>query len=365
MTESYYELGELGEMDNSEPKDLSDDELTYYSRQFILDEIGYAGQLQLKGSHVAVVGLGGLGTPAATQLAAMGVGHLRLIDRDVVSMSNLHRQHLYTHDDIGYPKVEIAAKRLEAMNPHIDVEPIPWSVHKESVEELVDDVEIVVDGLDSLSPRLLVNRACQKQGIPYVFAGAIQTYGSVTTLIPGETPCLECFYSGISDEDLPKCAVVGIHPALLGVVSSIEVSEAVRVITGKEPNLAGKLAYFDISNLSYDSVHIRKSSSCPVCGEEPSGAPEPVEYHEVEELCGRGGRRTFVLQPIEQIKLDLSEIKRQAVDRDFEILTEGDLGVTFTIPLTGIASILKSGILIYVGADSKKQVRIFYDDFLG
>lgn len=351
-------------MDNSKPKDLSDDELTYYSRQFILDEIGYVGQLRLKGSTATIIGLGGLGTPAATQLAAMGVGHLRVIDRDVVSMSNLHRQHLYTASDVGYPKVEVAAKRLKAMNPHIDVEPIPWSVQKDSVEDFIRDADVVVDGLDNLSARFLVNRACQKHGVPYVFAGAIQTYGSVSTLVPGETPCLECFYSGMNDEDLPKCAVVGVHPALLGVISNIEVSEAVHIITGKEPNLAGKLAYFDISNLSYDSVDIRKAASCPVCGEEPSGELQPVEYHEVEELCGRGGRRTFVVQPLERQKLDLNDIKTQALDRNFEMLAEGDLGVTFKIPLTGIVSVLESGIMIYVGADDKTQVRSFYDEFL-
>lgn len=346
-------------------EDLSDDELTYYSRQFVLEEIGYEGQMRLKGSSVAVVGLGGLGTPAATQLAAMGVGHLRLIDRDVVSESNLHRQHLYTSDDIGYPKVEVAAKRLQALNPHIDLEPIPWSIQEDSVEDLVRDVDAVVDGLDNLSARFLVNRSCQKHGVPYVFAGAIETYGSVSTLIPGETPCLECFYGDIDEDELPKCAVVGVHPALLGVISSIEVSEAIRILLEKDPNLSGQLAYLDISNLSYDSVHILKSPSCPVCGEKPSGRPQSVEYREIEELCGRGGRRTFIVQPQEKQDLDLNDIVDRAKDKGFKVLVDANLGVTINIPLEGIVSVLKSGIMIYIGANEKKQVRSFYDDFLG
>ncbi|MFO7835854.1 MAG: HesA/MoeB/ThiF family protein [Candidatus Thorarchaeota archaeon] len=352
-------------MADSNSVDLSDDELTYYSRQFVLDEIGYAGQIGLKGSSATIVGLGGLGTPAATQLASMGVGNLRLIDRDVVSVSNLHRQHLYTSDDIGHPKVEVAAKRLQALNPHIDIEPIPWSIQEGSVDELVSDVDVVVDGLDNLSARFLVNRACQKHGVPYVFAGAIRTYGTVSTLVPGKTPCLECFYSNVPEEDLPKCAVVGVHPSLLGVIASIEASEAIRILLGKEPNLACKLAYFDIFDLSLDSVAISKSPSCSVCGETPSGKPELVEHKEIEEICGRGGRRTFVVQPSMRQNLNLDDLVAHAKEEGFEILVDANLGVTFKIHLEGVVSILKSGIMIYIGGENEKQVRSFYDDFIG
>ena len=173
--------------------DLSREELEYYSRQIVLAELGYNAQLKLKNAKACLLGLGGLGSPAATQLTAIGVGHLRLVDRDVVELANLHRQHLYGVDDIGYPKVEVAAKKLHILNPYIKIEPLPLYITEENAEEIVKGMDVVIDCLDSMKARYAINRAFIKLGIPYIFGAAITTAGNVSTIIPGETACLECF----------------------------------------------------------------------------------------------------------------------------------------------------------------------------
>jgi adenylyltransferase/sulfurtransferase len=147
-------------------KDISEKELEFYSRQIVLSEIVYKGQMKLKNAKVCLVGLGGLGSPAALQLAAMGVGYLRLVDHDVVELSNLQRQHLYGVNFVGYPKVEAAAKRLHELNPNIEIEPLPLSLNVNNAEDIVSDMDVVVDGLDRMSPRYAVNKACLKLEVP-------------------------------------------------------------------------------------------------------------------------------------------------------------------------------------------------------
>ncbi|MBS7654597.1 HesA/MoeB/ThiF family protein [Candidatus Bathyarchaeota archaeon] len=163
---------------------LSESELEFYSRQIALSEIGYGGQLKLANSSVCIAGLGGLGSPVALQLAAMGVGHIRLVDQDIVELSNLHRQILYGANFVGYPKVEVAAKRLKELNPHIEVEPLPISINADNAEDIVKGMDVIVDGLDRMTPRYAINRACQKNSVPYIFAAALMTFGNISTILP-------------------------------------------------------------------------------------------------------------------------------------------------------------------------------------
>ena len=210
--------------EQSATAELSEEELEYYSRQVVMADMGYNAQLKLKNSKACLVGVGGLGSPAAMQLAAMGVGYLRIVDRDVVELTNLHRQHLYGVDDVGFPKVEAAAKRLRQLNPYINLEPLPLSVNQTNAEDIVRCMDIVIDGLDSMAGRYAINRACIKLGVPYVFGAAITTTGNLSTIVPAETACLECFYGSLDDKKLPKCGVVGVHPSLVNIIASLEVS---------------------------------------------------------------------------------------------------------------------------------------------
>lgn len=348
-------------MPKSRRLELSEPEIEYYSRQIVLPDIGYRGQVKLKGASVCIVGLGGLGSPAALQLAAMGVGYLRLVDHDVVEVSNLQRQHIYSVKFLGYPKVEAAAIRLRDLNPNIEVEPLPVSLNHRTVEEAIRDIDVVIDGLDRMSTRYIVNRACQKIGVPYIYGAAIMTFGSASTIIPGETPCLECFQGGIDDDMLPSCAVVGVHPAILNIIASIEVSEATKIITGKKPQLAGKLFHCDIGEMIFEIINVSKAEKCPVCGLKQI-FPKPVEEKVITELCGREGKRVFLIVPKKNLNIDTNKLSLViSSSRDFEIKVNANLGITFVDNAKNRAvSILKSGIMIVDNVNSEDEAYSFY-----
>lgn len=341
--------------------DLSESEIEYYSRQIVLPDIGYKGQVRLKGASVCIVGLGGLGSPAALQLAAMGVGHMRLVDHDVVELSNLQRQHIYSVKFLGYPKVEAAAIRLRDLNPNIEVEPLPISLNHHTIEEAIKDVDVVIDGLDRMSTRYIVNRACQKLGVPYIYGAAIMTFGSASTIIPGETPCLECFQGGIDDDMLPSCAVVGVHPAILNIIASVEVSEATKIITGKKPQLVGKLIHCDISEMVFETINISKAEKCPVCGTRQF-IPKPIEEKTIIELCGREGKRVFLIVPKKNLNIDISKISVIVSSfKDFEVKVRANLGITFVDSTNNRdVSVLKSGVMIIDNVNSEYEALDFY-----
>lgn len=339
---------------------FSDGELEFYSRQIVFPDIGYEGQIKLKHAKVCIVGLGGLGSPIALQLAAIGVGYIRLIDHDVVEISNLQRQHIYSVKYLGYPKVEVAAKRLKELNPNINVEPIPISLNYHNVDEIIEGMDVIVDGLDRMGSRYVLNRACQKIGVPYVYGAAIMTFGNVSTIIPRKTPCLECFQGGIDEAALPTCATVGVHPSILNIVASIEVSEAVRIVLGKKPLLAGKLLYCDISEMFFKSINISKMENCPVCGSNPVEFEN--ENESIFEVCGREGGRTFLAVPRRNLNLDIDRLFHLLNSmEDFSAEVKADLGITFTRKSGEKISILKSGVMIVTNARSREEVYHFYD----
>jgi len=351
-------------MPRTEENDLSDQELEYYSRQIVLPEIGYNGQLKLRNARVCIVGLGGLGSPAALLLTAMGVGHLRLVDRDVVELSNLQRQHLYGVNFLGYPKVEVAAKRLRELNPNIEIEPLPLSLNVSNAEDIVRDMNVVVDGLDRMTPRYALNRACVKLGVPYVFGAAIMTFGNTSTIIPHKTPCLECFQGNLDDETLPTCAVVGIHPSILNIIAGMEVSEAIKIILGEKPRLANKMLHCDIGDMKFEEIEISKAENCPVCGSKSSSPPMALKHKLITEVCGREGKRVFVITPRRNLELDMDELCSTVKNKGFKIEVKADLGLTFDNGLKGTASILKSGILIIDGLGNEREAYDFYNKMI-
>jgi len=344
--------------------DLSNTELEFYSRQVVLKDIGYAGQLRLRKARACVVGLGGLGSPASLQLAAMGIGFLRLVDYDIVELSNLQRQHLYGVDYLGHPKVEVAAKRLRSLNPNIKIEPLPLSINASNVEDIISGMDVVVDGLDNMTARYTLNRACQKLKVPYVFGAAITVVGNASTIIPDKTPCLECFYGNLDDDALPSCAVVGVHPSILNIIASIEVSEAVRIVLGKEPQLAGKMLHCDIEDMRFEEIEISKANNCPVCGLKPSGPPKPLKQKRISELCGRDGKKVFVVTPKRNLELKMDDVYSLLVNNGFNVTVKADLGITFDSKETTTATILKSGVMIIKGVDSEGETHSFYDKIM-
>lgn len=332
------------------PHGFSKDELAYYSRQLVLSEIGANGQRKLRNARILVAGVGGLGCQLAVQLASMGVGFLRLVDRDIVEMSNLQRQHLYDIDVLGYPKVEAAEARLRKINPFIEVEALPVSVNDRTASRLIEGVDLVVDGLDRLTPRMALNRSCVEAGVPYIYGAVITHVGNVSTIIPGKTSCLGCWQGGVDEANVPTCATVGVMPPAISIIASIQVSEAIRVILGEKPHLAGKLLYFDLSDLSMETINLTKVESCRICG---SSEVEYTESDAVEEICGRNGKRVFTLTPKTLLDLDLKAIEGKLGGFQLKKKKSTRLGLTIegANGLTG--SIFTTGVAVFEGAESR------------
>ena len=229
-----------------EVSDLSEKELDRYSRQVMLQEIGYQGQLKLKQSRVCVVGVGGLGNPITTRLAAMGVGKIRIVDRDVIELSNLHRQTMFDEDDVGQVKVETAAKKLRKLNNDIIIEELPVSINDYTALDAVDGCDVVIDALDSVNARYSLNKACIEKKIPFVTGAAVGVTGQTFTIVPNESACYHCLFPALDEDSMPTCSIEGVHPSILSIIGGIEVSEAVKIITGKKPSLQARVLHVDL-----------------------------------------------------------------------------------------------------------------------
>ena len=236
-----------------------------YQRFVVLRDVGEEGLQRIRKSKVAVIGMGGLGSISATKLVTLGVDLLRIVDPDVVDGSNLQRQFLYREKDIGEPKVHLAARRLQPLNPEVTIEPIEVKLTKDTVDDLVKDMDVIIDGLDRFAPRYILNDACCRYNVPYIFAGALGATGNLTTILPGKTACLECIYGGVDDAQQPTCHTIGVYPTLLGVVANIQVHEALRIILGHSPRLAGHLLFVDLNSLQFDQFPIARHEDCIAC----------------------------------------------------------------------------------------------------
>jgi adenylyltransferase/sulfurtransferase len=294
----------------------------FYSRQVTMKELGKKGQRQLAKSKVAVVGVGGLGTVSSLYLALAGVGYIRIIDQDTVEPQNLHRQILYTMADLHYPKVEIAAKRLRELNPLVKVDAFSENVNASNVERLLGGVDCVVDGLDNMVTRYLVNRACVKLNIPYVFGAAIGVEGNLSVFAPPETGCLECLMPNISDDDLLTCSTRGVVGATPGIIGALQAMETIKLLTGIGSTLKGKLLVCDFSDMDFTNIDISKSTRCPVC----HGALSSVAGGErLVWLCGRG---TANINPEKPLKLNLDEVY-PVVNKRFSVRLKSRLALMF------------------------------------
>ena len=344
--------------------DLSEKELDRYSRQVMLEEIGYQGQLKLKQSKVCVVGVGGLGNPIVTRLAAMGVGTLRIVDRDVIELSNLHRQTMFNEDDVGQVKVETAAKKLRKLNPDIVVEELPISINDYTALDVVDGCDVVVDALDSVNARYSLNKACIEKKIPFVTGAAVGVTGQSFTILPNESACYHCLFPALDEDSMPTCSIEGVHPSILSIIGGIEVSETVKVITGKEPSLKNKVLHVDLENLVFNFTKVSKVQECSVCG---TGRKQekPKEELILEELCGRNkGKRTFSITPTYDVALNVDDVTSIAKEKGFVVENLGDLGISMRTNDLSV-SFMKRGSAVLVGTKDEKEATSLYKDLLG
>jgi adenylyltransferase/sulfurtransferase len=271
---------------------------------------------------------------------------------------------LYNDADIGQVKVEVAAKKLKAMNPNIDIEPMPVSVNEHTASKIVEGCDVVIDGLDSVMARYALNDACLKAKIPYVYGGAIGLLGSACTIIPDETACLRCIFPSLADDDMPTCSTEGIHPSVLSVVAGTEVSEAVKIVTGQKPTLLNRLLYFDLADLTFDLIHIKRNEECTSCGKGKQQPPIITEKILIEELCGRDrGKRTYSITPADVLDLDINDILTKATQSGFSVESKGTMGATLQNGKISV-SLLKSGAVVIVGAKDEKDALSIYKEFV-
>jgi len=347
-----------------EVSDLSEKELDRYSRQIMLEEIGYQGQLKLKQASVCVVGVGGLGNPIVTRLAAMGVGKIRIVDRDVIELSNLHRQTMFNEDDVGQVKVETAAKKLRKLNQDIVIEELPISINDYTAFDVVNGCDVVIDALDSVNARYSLNKACIEKKIPFVTGAAVGVTGQSFTILPNETACYHCLFPALDEDSMPTCSIEGVHPSILSIIGGIEVSEAVKIITGKDPSLKDRVLHVDLENLIFNFTKVSRVQECSVCG---SGKKQdkPKEELILEELCGRNrGKRTFSVTPTYPVALNVDDITSIAKEKGFIVENLGDLGISMRTNDISV-SFMKSGSAVLVGPKDEQEATSLYKDLLG
>jgi len=289
---------------------MSEANLSRYVRQIIYPELGEAGQRKLLAATVVVVGCGATGTVIANHMARAGVGHLRIVDRDFIELNNLQRQLLFDENDIaqGLPKAEAARRKLVAINGDIQVEGLVVDVNPDNVLDLLRNASLVMDGSDNFETRFLVNDACVKLGIPWVYSGVIASYGMSMTIRPGETACLRCLMGTVpAPGTAATCDTAGVLGPSVAVVASIAAGEALKLLAGFG-ELNDGLINYDLLDHSLDRFQVLRRPDCPACGQHDFEFLEAERGTRTATLCGRNAVQ---INPAGRESLDLDGLARR------------------------------------------------------
>ncbi|HVM33534.1 MAG TPA: molybdopterin-synthase adenylyltransferase MoeB [bacterium] len=278
---------------------LNQDQIKRYTRHILLPEVGVEGQKKLLNAKVLVVGAGGLGCPISLYLAAAGVGTIGLVDFDTVDASNLQRQVLFTTEDVGKPKVEAAAKRLQALNPDVTVKTYAVALKSDNIMDILKDYDMIIDGTDNFPTRYLTNDAAVLQGKPNVYGSIFRFEGQVTVFKAPEGPCYRCLYPEPPPPgEVPSCAEGGVMGAMVGTVGAIQATEAIKLITGAGKPAIGKFVIYNSLDMNFRTLKLHKDPNCPVCGKNPT-VKALIDY---EQFCG--------------MKVEETQTKEVAVGKD-------------------------------------------------
>jgi sulfur-carrier protein adenylyltransferase/sulfurtransferase len=270
---------------------FSREEKTRYSRQMIMPEVGPDGQGKLKAASVLVVGAGGLGVPAAVHLATAGVGKIGLVDGDTVELANLHRQFLYSPEDVGMNKVDVAHDRLTKLNANVDVVPHKIRLDSSNALQVFEEYDVVIDATDNFPSRYLINDACVKLGRPDVYASVLRLEGQASVFFPPAGPCYRCLYPvPPPPNEVQSCDQAGVLGVITGIMGGLQAAQAMNIIIGRESTLIGRLLVFDGRDTSFVDLKVKRNRDCPVC----SKRQEDIRLIDYEEFCGltsgtRGG----------------------------------------------------------------------------
>ena len=333
-----------------------------YSRQVILREIGEKGQQRITSSRVAVVGVGATGSVSSAILVRAGVGFIRVIDRDIVELSNLQRQTLYTEKDVGegLPKALAAEQSLSSMNGEVTVEAINDHLSPRNIEAIVRDVDIVIDGTDNMETRYLINDYCVKTSIPWIYGGALGTQGMTMVIDPGRGPCFRCLFTeSPAPERLGTCETVGVLGSTPSIVGSHQAMAAIRYLVGERKSKSGSLLTFDLWSDDYSVINVKRDPDCPTCGRNEFSYLEEEIKTTVVTTCGEG---SFQVYPPSPRSVDLAE-HAKALEGKGEVTAKGHY-ITFRVGSRTMI-IFSDGRARLNGMESQTEALSFYAKYLG
>ena len=337
------------------------DPLARYHRQTIFHGIGRAGQEKLLAAKVVVIGCGATGTVIANHLARAGVGELVVVDRDFIELNNLQRQMLFDENDLraALPKAIAAERKLRAINSEITVRGIVADVTAENIEQLIDGATLVMDGSDNFETRYLLNDACVKHGIPWIYTGAVSGYGMSQTIIPGETPCLRCVFPDVPPPGTsPTCDTAGVVGPVVGAVASISATEAIKLLVGRGELNRG-IIHVDLWDVSLEQFPTGEPrSNCPACGQRRFEFLENESGTGAFSLCGRNAVQ------IRGRRVSLETVATQ-VENAATITARNDFLLRFSVPPDYEITLFADGRAIIKGTDEESVARGLYAKYIG
>lgn len=332
-----------------------------YSRQMSFRQIKKEGQEKLLKSRVVIIGIGALGTVIANNLCRAGVGFIRLVDRDLVELSNIQRQTLYDEEDAknGIPKAFAAFEHLSKINSGITIEPIIADANSSNIEDFISDVDLVLDGSDNIEIRYLINEACVKLNKPWIYGGALESYGMTMNIIPGTTPCFKCAFPEYeTSESHRTCSTVGVINSITGLISCVESSEALKILIGSD-KVRNSLMVVDLWQNATDYIEIKIDEECPICIKHQYEYLGKVTGSYTKSLCGTDSIQVI---PAKKIQIDFNKIakgleKVGTVDFNQFMLTYSDDKTEF--------SLFKDGRAIIKKAADELSAKSIYAEYIG
>jgi len=333
-------------------------ELARYNRQYILPQIGARGQKRLFDSKIAVIGCGALGCQSSTLLARAGIGNIRIVDRDVVELDNLQRQTLFDERDVGKPKAMIANKKLRSSNSDVKIEGIVDDINFSNVLEFIKDVDVVIDGTDNMETRYLVNDACVKENVPFIYGGAISTFGMTMSIMPKKTACFRCLFPKLPPPgSLPTCETAGILNTVPAVIASIQTTSALRILLGSE--FDSNLTLFDAWTNELSQIKVGRREKCPCCS---LGHYEFLNAEKKEVITSLCGRNAISINPLKKGNINLKELSR-SLKRLGDVKRSASL-LIFKLKDYEV-TIFSDGRAIIKGTADERKAKSLYSKYVG
>ena len=329
-----------------------------YSRQILLKNIQIEGQEKLLKSKLVLIGCGALGSNIANNLVRAGIGYLRVVDRDIVELNNLQRQNLFEESDIGSSKAGTIAERLRKINSEVKIESIADDVNNENIEKIIKNMDVVLDGTDNMLVRFLINDACVKHDTPWIYGGAIETYGITMNIIPHKTPCFRCLIQNLPETgSLPTCDTVGVLNSIPEIIGSIQSTEALKIILGK--NINKNLLTYDIWIHNFNNISIKKRNDCECCGKHNFEFLNAKKKETIISLCGKGA---IQITPANEVKISFEDLGKKL--QKLGEINYHKLILRFKIPGYEL-NIFKNGRTIIIGTNDKKIAKSLYAKYIG